>query len=97
MLIDNTMPATDDLYVYRKKQWSTAPKRARSKLTFRGMKYMTDEPCLAVCFEAKAEDFLCELCRLLVKDSQVARTRKASFRPLGKLIQNFITQTRIQY
>ena len=66
MLIDNKIPAIDDLYVYKKKQqWSSAPTIVRSKLTFRRMKDISHNRA-SLCFDGKAEDFLCELCRLLL-------------------------------
>lgn len=66
MLIDNKIPATDDLYVYRKKQQcSTASIIARSKLTFRRMKNISHNRT-SLCFDGKAEDFLYELCCLLL-------------------------------
>ena len=64
--MDNKIPATDDLYVYKKKQqWSTGPIIVRSKFTFRRMKNISHNRA-SLCFDAKAEDFLCELCRLLL-------------------------------
>lgn len=60
MLMDNKIPATEDLYVYRKKQqWSTGPIIVRSKLTFRRVNNISHNHA-SLCFDGKAEDFLCE-------------------------------------
>lgn len=67
MLMDNKIPATEDLYVYKKKQqWSTGPIIVRSKLTFQRMKNINHNCTASLCFDGKAEGFLCELCCLLL-------------------------------
>lgn len=55
MLMDNKIPATEDLHVYRKKQqWSRGPIIVRSKLTFRRMKNISHNRA-SLCFDGKAK------------------------------------------
>lgn len=98
MLMDNKIPATEDLHVYRKKQqWSRGPIIVRSKLTFRRMKNISHNRA-SLCFDGKAKtSCVNNMLSTFVRFSSSGHTPK----PLSdlwalKLIQNFITQTRIQ-
>ena len=89
MLMDNKIPATEDLHVYRKKQqWSTGPIIVRSKLTFRRVKNISHNRA-SLCFDGKAKtSCVNNMLSSFVRFSSSGHTRKASFRPLGSQINS---------
>lgn len=89
MLMGNKIPATDDLYVYKKKQqWSTAPIIVRSKLTFRRMKKSATTVPRFVSTGKQKTSCVNNMLSTFVRFSSSGHTRKASFRPLGSQINS---------